>query len=179
MYNIWRSILKWKKKWRGEKIQRIVGLNLVDFRRFSGRYIVEEFDKIKEYNSYNNQLIFQGQYSNGKRHGKGKEYNEEGQLIFEGEYLNGKKWKGIEKEYDEDSNKLIFECEYKNGEREGEVKEYYKYNEELLFSGQYLNGKRNGQGTEYKWIPCAQSSYSYYSYSSRNSKKKKYFLENI
>jgi len=28
---------------------------------------------------------------NGKRNGKGKEYNYNGELIFEGEYINGKK----------------------------------------------------------------------------------------
>jgi len=28
---------------------------------------------------------------NGKRHGKGKDYNFGGDVIFEGEYLNGKK----------------------------------------------------------------------------------------
>ena len=38
-----------------------------------------------------NDLIFEGEYLNGKRNGKGKEYNSEGKLIFEGEYLNGKK----------------------------------------------------------------------------------------
>ena len=30
-------------------------------------------------------------YLNGKRNGKGKEYNYNGILVFEGEYLNGKK----------------------------------------------------------------------------------------
>ena len=37
-------------------------------------------------------LIFEGEYLNGKRNGKGKEYNKEGKLIFEGEYLNGFKF---------------------------------------------------------------------------------------
>ena len=30
-------------------------------------------------------------YLNGKRNGKGKEYDSNGKLIFEGEYLNGKR----------------------------------------------------------------------------------------
>ena len=87
------NLIKYNKK-----IQAIAGLNLIDFRRFSGRYIKEEYGKIKEYNNYNDRLLFEGRYSDGKRNGKGREYNEEGQLIFEGEYLNGKKWNGIEKE---------------------------------------------------------------------------------
>ena len=48
---------------------------------------------IKEYN-YDGILIFEGEYLNGKRHGKGKEFNEYNELLFEGEYLNGKKWNG-------------------------------------------------------------------------------------
>ena len=92
-------------------MQKKLGLNLIDFRLFSGRYIEEEDGKTKEYNSYNHQIIFEGEYSNGKRNGEGNEYNEEGECIFEGEYLNGKKWKGIGKEYDESTGKLIFEFE--------------------------------------------------------------------
>ena len=160
------NLIKYNKK-----IQAIDGLNLINFRRFSGRYIKEEYGRIKEYNSYNDDLIFEGEYLNGRRNGKGKEYNEEGNLIFEGEYLTGKKWKGIEKEYDEYTKILIFECEYKNGERKGKGKEYDKYNEELLFSGTYLNGKRNGKGEEYKLIPCERSSYGSNYYSSRDNSK--------
>jgi len=46
-------------------------------------------------------MIFEGEYLNGKRNGKGKEYYlddklifEEYKLKFEGEFLNGKKWNG-------------------------------------------------------------------------------------
>ena len=34
---------------------------------------------------------YKGEYLNGKRHGKGKEYDYDDTLIFEGEYINGKK----------------------------------------------------------------------------------------
>ena len=44
-------------------------------------------------------LIFEGEYLNGERIGKGKEYGCYGELIFEGEYLNGKR-NGKGKEYD-------------------------------------------------------------------------------
>ena len=33
-------------------------------------------------------------YKNGKRNGKGKEYDEKGNVTFEGEFLNGMKWNG-------------------------------------------------------------------------------------
>ena len=35
--------------------------------------------------------MFEGEYLNGKRHGKGKEYNDKGNIEFEGEYSNGKR----------------------------------------------------------------------------------------
>ena len=43
--------------------------------------------------------MFKGEYLNGKRNGKGKEFNYNGELIFDSEYLNGERnEKG--KEYD-------------------------------------------------------------------------------
>ena len=48
----------------------------------------KEMEKGKNMNMIYDKLIFQGEYLNGKRYGKGKEYNRGGQLIFEGEYLN-------------------------------------------------------------------------------------------
>jgi len=34
-------------------------------------------------------LIFEGEYLNGERNGKGKEYSYSGALLFEGEFVNG------------------------------------------------------------------------------------------
>ena len=60
-------------------------------------------------------VIFRGNYINGKRKGKGKEYYlKSGDLKFEGEYLNGKRH-GKGKEYS--FGKLIFEGEYSEGKR--------------------------------------------------------------
>ena len=54
-------------------------------------------------------IKFEGEYLNGKRNGKGKEYDDEGKIKFEGEYLNGKEWNGIRY----DNNGLIeFEVIY-------------------------------------------------------------------
>ena len=39
-------------------------------------------------------MLFEGEYIQGKRNGKGKEYYDNGKLKFEGEYLNGKNWNG-------------------------------------------------------------------------------------
>ena len=122
IFNYVDSHIKYRTIKYNKNFQAKFGLTLIDFKRFSGRYIIKEYDKIKEYNSYNNKLIFEGHYFNGKRNGKGKEYNEKGELMFEGEYLNGKKWKGTEKIYDKDTGNFIFQCEYLNGIIDGEAK---------------------------------------------------------
>ena len=62
--------------------------------------------------------IFEGEYLNGKKHGKGKEYYDNGKFKFEGEYINGER-NGKGKEYDW-NGKLEFEGEYSNGERKKE-----------------------------------------------------------
>ena len=59
--------------------------------------------------------------------GKVKDYNEKGNLIFEGEYLNGKRWNGKGKEFDD--YRLIYDGEYLNGKRNGKGKEYYSIKE--------------------------------------------------
>ena len=112
----------------------------------------------------NGKLEFEGEYLNGKMHGKGKEYYNNGDLRFEGEYLYGRRWegkcfnnlnnivyelkegKGLVKFYDYDG-KLIFEGEYLNGEKNGKGKEYD--NGKLIFEGEYLNVKRKGKGEEF------------------------------
>ena len=120
-------------------------------------------------------LLFMGEYLNGKRHGKGKEYDYyTGELKFEGEYIYGCRIKGKEyfnyfdhnqkSEYfnpliyeeqffnkeslnvKDNNNKIIFEGECLNNIRlNGKGKEYN--NNALLFDGEYLNGRKwNGKG---------------------------------
>ena len=60
---------------------------------------------------------------NGKRNGKGKEYNENGNLKYDGEYLNGYRWNGKGKEYNENGN-LKYDGEYLNGKYNGIAKFY-------------------------------------------------------
>ena len=77
-----------------KRLQNKLNIGLFNYKLYSWRYIIsEENGKVKEYYSYNNKLIYEGEYSNGKRNGKGKEYNAEGKLVYEGEYFNEKKWK--------------------------------------------------------------------------------------
>ena len=54
--------------------------------------------------------MFEGEYLNGKKNGKGKGYNHYYSLTFEGEYFGGLKWNG--KGYDESRN-IVYKL--KNG----------------------------------------------------------------
>ena len=159
------KIIKYNKH-----MQNIININLLDYKIFSGTYIkFESNEKVKEYNSRDNELVFEGEFANGKRNGKGKEYYSGGDLKFEGEYKNGKKCNG--REYDVYGH-LIFEGEYQNGKKwnrkgyfnhrynnnkiiyslidgKGYVKECCGYSNFLIYEGQYLNGERNGKGKEY------------------------------
>jgi len=83
-------------------LQKNMNISIINYKHFSGKYIIYESNAIgKEYEGKTDRLIFEGEYTNGERNVKGKEYN-----IFD---------------------TLIFEGEYSNGERNGKGKEYYQY----------------------------------------------------
>ena len=131
-----------------KQLQKIIGVDLEDYKETSGKYKIIENGKGREYKLNTNILIFEGEYLNLKRNGKGKEFDSNGKLIFKGDYLNGKR-NGKGKEFDDDGE-LKFEGEYKNGERNGKFKEY-NYDGKLKFEGEYLNGEKNGKGKEYNY----------------------------
>ena len=55
-------------------LQYLMNLDLMNYKRFSGKYIIyENKRKGKEYNGYDDTLLFEGEYMNGNRQGKGKE----------------------------------------------------------------------------------------------------------
>ena len=146
------SYIKEKKKLEliiyNKNIQKNFDIDITNYKFFRGRYkIVDKNRKGQEFYGSNDVLAFEGEYKNGKRNGKGKEYNINGNLIFEGEYKNGKR-NGKGKEYSTDGD-LIFEGEYKNGKRNGKGKElcFNKYKE---FEGEYRNGIR-WIGVEYDY----------------------------
>ena len=134
-------------------LQKKLDLSIVNYIELSGKYTVEDRNGItKEYNSNNDKLIFKGEYLNGKRNGKGKEYFDEEHIRYVGQYLNGKR-NGKGKEYYK-NEQLKFNGEYLNGKKNGKCKEYYKTGS-LQFEGEYLNGKKwNGKGYD-KENKCA------------------------
>ena len=85
--------------------------------------------------------MFEGEYLNGKRNGKGKRYDIDGFLVYESEYLNGKR-NGHGKEYYRGN--LRFEGEYLyNFILKGKL----YINGKLEFEGEFLyNKKWNGKG---------------------------------
>ena len=145
-------------------LQSMLNINIIYYKYFTGKYLKFESNGItKEYSGFNDCLLYEGEYLNGKRNGKGKEYNYYGNLIYEGEYLNGKR-NGKGKEYN-DEGEIIFEGEYLNNKKTVRYKyganssriykikydgDKYFYNGKLKFEGEYLNGK-NGKGKDMIW----------------------------
>ena len=157
-------------------LQNNIDVNINNYKLFAGKYLIYEEDgKGKEYRIYDDMLIAEAEYKDGKKNGKGKEY-ENSKVRFEGEYLNGKKH-GKGKEYDS-SGKIIFVGEYKNGNRwngkafgsddistelkkckerklecklidgKGIIKKYDNFGK-LIFEGEYINGELNGKCKQY------------------------------
>ena len=144
-----------------------LNINIIHYKLFSKKYLIFETErKSREYNKDNGYLIYEGEYLNGKRNGKGKEYNYLGELIFEGEYYNGKR-NGKGKEYECTFGKLLFEGEYLNGKRwngkryyeneiayelkngKGVLKQNYVNSVRLKYEIEYLNEKTSEKRKEY------------------------------
>ena len=89
-------------------IQNKLEINIINYKFFSGKYRVgEKNGKNYIFFGVNDEIIFEGEYVNGKRNGKGKEYGNYGKIKFEGEYLNGNRLIGIEYEKDGKNFKKI------------------------------------------------------------------------
>ena len=124
-------------------------------KRYNGIYKIKIFNKIYSYYFYkgkvfnkfienDNEIIYDGEYKDNKKEGKGKEYNKKWQLIFIGEFTNGYRFKG--KEFNE-NGELVFNGKYSKGLHfDGYRKEYI--DEFLKFEGEIKNGLKL-KGKEY------------------------------
>ena len=78
-----------------KKFQSIMGIYLSNYIFLSNRYIIYEKNKRgKEYRGNDDKLLYEGEFLNGRRHGKGKEYEENyiGNCLYEnGKQCNKKK----------------------------------------------------------------------------------------
>ena len=68
--------------------QKLIDISFINYKYFKAKYLIFGLNGIgKEYNIYSGKLIYDGEYLNKKRNGKGKEYYFNGESKFEGEYL--------------------------------------------------------------------------------------------
>ena len=149
------------------KIKDRLNVDIFDYKFSSGRYFIgKKNGKGKEYNGFNDELLFEGDYIDGKRNGYGKEYYEKkyyGNIVikYSGKYLNDKRnGKGIEY-YKNGTKKFegiyLFGLKYKGKgydtkgsiiykmeDGKGYIKEVDDDND-IIFEGEYPNGK----GKEY------------------------------
>ena len=58
-----------------KKLKTKLDIDLINYKIIKGKYILGSPNgKVKEYNYFDDKLIFEGEYLDGKRNGLGKEY---------------------------------------------------------------------------------------------------------
>ena len=68
VFSFMNEVLKLKLLRYNKSLQKKININLINYKIQSGRYIIfESKQKGKEYDSYNDELIYEGEYLNGKR----------------------------------------------------------------------------------------------------------------
>ena len=124
------------------KLKNILNIDIENYKnQCQIELIIEKNGNVKEYYKNTNILVYEGEYKNGKRNGKGKEYYFDKSIKFQGEYLKGEPLNGTG--LDEIGN-IILKLE------KGIGKEYYD-NGIIQFEGEYYKGRRwNGKGYNYK-----------------------------
>ena len=71
-----------------KELQKIIGVDIEDYKKASGKYkVAERNGNGREYLLNTNILLFEGEYLDWIRNGKGKEYYLNGNISFEGEYF--------------------------------------------------------------------------------------------
>ena len=59
-----------------QNLQKNLNINIINYKFFKRNYIIYESNRFgKEYNGYLDYLIYEGEFLNGERNGKGKEYS--------------------------------------------------------------------------------------------------------
>ena len=122
--NMKYEILKHNKKY-----QNFFYLNIDSYKKLNGRYKKNGINGHgQEFLIESNDLVFEGEYLNGKRNGKGKEYFYYcGPLEFnyKPHYSDGPSNTNDRYGYFHIYTFNSFEGEYKNGKRNGKGKEFY------------------------------------------------------
>ena len=98
---------------------------------YEGEFLFDRKWNGKGYGEHGNII-----YELNKGTGKVKEYHPNGHLKFDGEYLNGKK-NGKGKEYEKNHGHLTYDGSFENGEKTGYAKVYHPFDGKKLFEGEY------------------------------------------
>ena len=124
-----------------KNLQITLNIDLLYYQNISKKVILYE-NKTEgfEYNAINEDLLYKGSFLNGKRNGKGIEYDYLNQIVFKGNFLNGKR-NGKGTEYN-NKGQQIFKGEYLNGERNGKGKEYIYLNIYIIEEDEDNNEQR-------------------------------------
>ena len=151
IFSFLKTITKFNFIKYNKSLQSKLEIGLIDYRRFSKRYIIyEENGKGKEYDGFEDKLIYEGEFLNGERSGKGKILYKNGKINYIGQFLHGKKH-GLGKEYDS-NGELKFIGNYLYGEKNGKGKEICNigYYDKIIFKGEFRNGNKwTGKGYDY------------------------------
>ena len=107
----------------------------IRIKRNNGKYINEKY-------IWDDDKYYIGEFKNNLPNGKGIKYYSNGNILFEGNFINGK-FDGNGKYYYDDGNYFI--GEYKNGLRNGRGTEYYR-NGKIMYEGDFINNKMEGNG---------------------------------
>lgn len=93
-----------------------------------------------------NKTKYEVAFKEGKLHGNGRKFHENGKLMVDVEYKDGKK-DGLEKAFYE-SGKLQSQVEFEDGVEEGEAKSFYE-NQKLKSVTTFSKGIKNGDAKSY------------------------------
>ena len=90
------SIIDEKKKLKlvkyNKSLQKIINISISNYIHFKTKYIIYESNKKgKEYDYFAGYLVYEGEYLNGERNGKGIQYYQNRCVAFSGEYSKAKR----------------------------------------------------------------------------------------
>ena len=127
----------------------------------------------------NGKKHYEGDYFEGRPHGNGISYYYNGNKAFEGEYSDGKRHgKGIQ--FDEKTGKKRHEGDYADGKPDGIGVEYFNYRDGIIYKyeGEYSQGKRHGKGVDYYYDKRGYTEYEGNYYQDKYHGKGIYYFKN-
>ena len=134
-----------------KNLQTKININLLYYKILSGNYttIYDNNNKIGIiFDEYRDKIIFEGEFSNGKKNGKGKEYDiNTGKIKYEGEYFNGNVT-GRGKVYYHEGN-IKYQVEFKKGKKITKGKKIQFSEGPITKEGEYINEHVNGKAEVY------------------------------